>query len=98
MINKLLEEGEKEFEDYFSEMYTLTQPEKDVFFAWHTSQQHKLLQSIVEEIDIAREEMKEEVGTGQWVGNWQNTPLINEADAYKVLDSLKAKLLKGKSK
>jgi hypothetical protein len=61
MINKILEEGEKEFDELFkSRLYYIIRLYKkgqetceknllEDILDWHTSQQHKLLQSIVEE-------------------------------------------------
>ncbi len=88
-INKIIEEGEKEFDkfidtlwDKYGEQYEVYNPdmfEKDIL-DWHKERQHKLLQSIVEEIDSEYEiakNTKEFMQRSKW----------NEA-----LDSLKAKL------
>lgn len=48
---------------------------------------------VLKEIDGMNETVKEYVGIGQWFGNWQNTPLVNEEDVYKILSSLKEKII-----
>jgi len=100
-INKILEEGEKEFD----ENYYPTDPECEHGFMpatecpnndcykrklmteyktikdWHKSQQHKLLQSIVEDIE-----------------GIQKANTDNGFGRINSLDMLKAKLLKGSHK
>jgi len=96
MIQDIIEEGEKEFENKFvfipppedyNGMVLLKPYEVKGSVAdiknWYKSQQHKLLQSIVEEI----EGMKKEVTYFQEDNRYYN----------QALSDLKAKLLEGKN-
>ena len=109
-INKIIEEGEKEFDEKIPKMIVdlvwsitdggcqirenqcLTYQDEPVreyedIKAWHTSQQHKLLQSIVEMIEETRKEKR-----ADW-GRETSYEMENKNGFNEALDSLKSKLL-----
>jgi hypothetical protein len=103
MIQDIIEQGEKEFDlrfvDIFYDIngkfaYSEMKDVQDVIEIkdWHKSQQHKLLQSIVEEIETKRKECR-------MCENFPSSDVGHDLHIHthnKVLDSLKAKLLKSK--
>jgi hypothetical protein len=81
-INKIIEEGEKEFVNRFPHKVAEVIDDfgstvKSDFLDWHKAQQQKLLQSIVEEIEKEIEKNKDDYEMGV---------------CSPFLDSLKAKL------
>ena len=87
-INKIIKQGEKEFNEmrHGTSQFIVS---SNVVYNWHLSQQHKLLQSIVEEIDG----MKLQWTGYTWVGETGKEVKDRHFKIYQSqLDSLKAKL------
>jgi len=81
-MKDIIQQGEKEFNEmrHGTGQFIVS---SNVVYNWHTSQQHKLLQSIVEWIDKRCETNKRIRGTDKWNSD---------------LEDIKAKLLEGNNK